>query len=147
MESKPLRGRCLCGAIELALEPPTDFLSICHCRSCRVSHGAPMVAWTSVPRERFTIVKGEPRLRWFRSSRWIRWGFCDTCGSRLLYVADAEGHPESPKTDRIYVAAACLEGELDRPLEAHVSYEERVPWFDFTDALPKYRGKGVERIE
>jgi len=139
-------ARCLCGAIELSLEPPTDFLSICHCRSCRLSHGAPCVAWTSVPRERFGFVRGEDRVRWYRSSEWIRWGFCDTCGSRLLYLADQEGHPESPKTDRVYVAAACIDGPFDRELDAHVSYEERLPWFNPADGVAKYRGKGVELI-
>ena len=145
--TEPIFGGCLCGAIKLRLDPPTDFLSACHCRSCRVGHGAPLVAWTSVPRERFTILTGEASIRWFRSSRFIRWGFCETCGSRMLYVADEEGHPESPKTDRMYVAAACLEGPLDRELSAHVSYEERVSWLTAIDAAPKYRGKGVERIE
>jgi hypothetical protein len=144
---EPVTGRCLCGAIEIRLEPPTDFLAFCHCRSCRLSHGAPFVAWTSVPLDRFAFVKGEERVRWYRSSRTIRWGFCEECGSRMLYRADETGHPEAPKTDRVYVAAACLEGVLDREVGAHVSYEERVPWYSCADALPKYRGKGVERID
>ena len=36
-----MTGRCLCGAVAFELTPPTDFLSICHCRSCRLSSGAP----------------------------------------------------------------------------------------------------------
>ncbi len=143
---EPLTGRCLCGAIELQMQPPTDFLGLCHCRSCRVSHGAPFVAWTSVPLERFAFLRGEERVRWYRSSPCIRWGFCDQCGSRLLYRADEAGHPESPQVDRMYVAAACLEGTLDRTVEAHVSYEERVAWYTCGDALPKYRGKGPDRL-
>jgi hypothetical protein len=100
-----------------------------------------------VPRERFTFRSGEERVRWYRSSRWIRWGFCETCGGRLFYVADEEGHPEAPKVDRMYVTAGCLDGPLDRAVQAHVSYEERVPWYTCGDALPKYRGKVVERME
>jgi len=65
----PIRGRCLCGAVRFQLEPPTDFLDICHCQSCRLSHGAPFVAWTSVPLERFRFDAGEDHV-WSSSLRW-----------------------------------------------------------------------------
>jgi hypothetical protein len=146
-DREPLAGRCLCGGIEIELDPPTDFLGICHCRSCRLAHAAPCVAWTSVPLERFRFRAGEDRVRWYRSSRWIRWGFCSECGSHLLYRADSDGHPDAPRLDRMYVAAACLVPPLDRPLESHVSYEERLPWFPCADTLPKFRGKEVQRMD
>jgi hypothetical protein len=104
-----------------------------------------MVAWTAVPHDRFAIT-GEPHVKWFRSSPTIEWGFCGECGSSLLYRAIAEGHHEKPKVDRMYVAVGCLEGELDRPPAVHVSFGERAPWHAVADDLPKYRGKGVERI-
>lgn len=146
-EREPIRGRCLCGAVQIQLEPPTDFLSICHCESCRLSHGAPGVAWTSVPLEQFRFVSGEEGVRWFRSSEWIRWGFCGECGSPMLYRADAEGHRDSPRLDRMYVSAACLAPPLDRELEGHLSYEEKLPWYPCADSLPKYRAKGLERLD
>lgn len=142
-----LSGHCVCGAVAIELTPPTDFLSFCHCETCRRSHGAAFVAWTSVPLDRFRFERGEARVRWYASSQWIRWGFCDTCGSRMLYLVEKPGHPEAPKLDRMYVAAGCLDGPLDRTAQAHVSYEERVPWYTCGDALPKYRGKGVERMD
>jgi hypothetical protein len=146
-ERDPLSGTCLCGAVQILLEPPTDFLGLCHCRSCRLSHAAPVVAWTSVPLAQFRFTAGEERVRWYRSSEWIRWGFCQECGSHLLYRADAEGHPTSPALDRMYVAAACLEPPLDRELESHMSYEEKLGWFPCGDTLPKYRAKGLERLD
>jgi hypothetical protein len=142
-----LRGRCLCGAIEVSLVPPLDFVSHCHCESCRRSHGAAFVTWTSVPTERFTLVDPDAQLRWHASSQWIEWGFCGRCGSSMLYRATAEGHAESPKVDRMYVTAASLDGSLDRAPQAHVSYEERVPWLVHDDGVPKYRGKTSERCD
>jgi hypothetical protein len=136
-----IQGRCLCGAVRFHLDPPTDFLGMCHCRSCRLSHGAPFVAWTSVPLARFRFDAGEERVRWYRSSEWIRWGFCGECGSPLLYRADAEGHPESPGVDRMYVSAGALVTPLDRRVERHVSWEERVDWYAPGDALPRHLGK------
>ncbi len=142
-----IAGGCLCGRVRFRITPPTDFLSHCHCRSCRLSHGAAFVTWTSVPLDRFAYEAGEAELTWYRSSPHIAWAFCGTCGSPLLYQAVAPGHHESPKTDRIYVSAACLEGPLNREPQAHVSYEERVPWHTPGDGLPRYRGKGDTRIE
>ena len=146
MTSEPLRGRCLCGAVAFTLTPPTDFVTHCHCESCRRSHGAAFVTWTGVPLERFELVSGEAQLRWYRSSRWIEWGFCGRCGSSMLYRAVEEGHVEAPRLDRMYVTAASLDA-LDRPASAHVSFEEHVPWLDVKDDVAKYRGKAVEKLE
>lgn len=135
----------MCGSIELALTPPTDFVGHCHCESCRRSHGAAFVTWTSVPIDRFAFTRGEEEVRWYRSSAWIEWGFCGNCGSSMLYRAIGEGHPEKPQVDRMYVTAASLDG-LDRAPGEHVSFEERVEWVALHDDLPKYRGKTKEEI-
>ncbi|HKE15421.1 MAG TPA: GFA family protein [Kofleriaceae bacterium] len=145
--SAAMSGRCLCGAVQIELDPPTDYFGICHCRSCRLSHGAPCVAWTSVPLAQLRFLTGEDRVRWYRSSPLVRWGFCGECGSHLLYRADGEGHPESPRVGHVYVSAACLEPPLDRELEGHVSFEEKLPWFPVADSLPKQRGKGLEELD
>jgi hypothetical protein len=144
---QPIRGRCLCGAVEFALTPPTDFFAHCHCQSCRLAHGAGLTSWTSVPLDRFTVLGGAERISWYRSSECIEWGFCGICGSSMLYRAVREGHPESPRLDRMYVTVASLLDPMDREPQAHVSYEERVPWLQFTDSVPKHRGKTDERID
>ena len=100
--------------------------------------------------ELYTLIltpKGESELRWFRSSESILWGFCGTCGSSMLYRADKEGHPESPKTDRMYVSVGSLVDAMDQEPKAHVSYEERQPWFHLDDGLAKHRGKTDETID
>jgi hypothetical protein len=146
MENKePLLGRCLCGAVQFEVTPPTDFHAHCHCKSCRLSRGTPFVSWTSVPKDQFRLIQGKELLTWYRSSESILWGFCKTCGSSMLYQADKKGHPESPKIDRIYVSVGSLD-KIDRPPVAHVSYEEKAPWFNPEDHLDKYRGKGEEKL-
>ena len=142
----PIQGRCLCGAVRFTLTPPTDFAAHCHCESCRRSHGAAFVTWTGVPLTRFAFDAGADDITWHRSSPTIEWGFCRHCGSSMLYRAIAEGHPEKPKQDRMYVTVASLE-TMDRAPSVHVSYEERVPWFAARDGLPKHRGKSDETVE
>jgi len=132
--------------VQFELEPPTDFCAHCHCQSCRLSHGAAFVTWTSVPLERFAFVSGEEAVSWYRSSESILWGSCARCGSSMLYRADKAGHPESPKLDRMYVTAASLIDPLDREPAVHVSYEERLSWSRWHDGLPKHRGKTDETM-
>jgi hypothetical protein len=147
MSEAKIKGRCFCGSVEFSLVPPTDFVGHCHCESCRLSHGAPFVTWTSVPKDRFKLLRGEEVLHWYGSSEWIEWGFCSKCGSSMLYRVIKEGHPESPKTDRMYVSVGSLVDPLDSRPTAHFSYEEKYSWLAMEDGLPKFRRKTSELIE
>jgi hypothetical protein len=146
MFTENITGRCLCGTVEFQLVPPLEPISHCHCQSCRLSRGVAFVTWTSVPSERFALRKGETDVSWYRSSRGVRWGFCRTCGSSMFYVAERKDHPDAPKSGYFYVSVGSLTDAISDTPVAHVSYEERVDWYQASDALPKYRGKTDERI-
>jgi hypothetical protein len=132
-------GRCFCQAVRFEIDFPTDFVSHCHCESCRRSHGAAFVTWTGVPLKQFRYLKGQDHLRKYQSSPAVNWIFCENCGTSLLYE-----HASSP--DKIYMTVANLSGALDRLPEAHVSYEEHVPWLKIADGLSKFREKSNELI-
>lgn len=132
-------GSCYCRAIEFKIEFPTEFCSHCHCESCRKSHGAPFVTWSSVPLKQFSIVKGRDKLKIYNSSPKVRWEFCGECGSSLFYE-----HEDAP--GRIYFTLSHLDGPLDQRPRAHYSYEERVDWFHVNDTLPKFREKTDQQI-
>ncbi|MDF1564030.1 MAG: GFA family protein [Deltaproteobacteria bacterium] len=128
-----LNAHCLCGAVRARLELPTLFGVHCHCRWCRRAHGAAYVTWTGVPEERFELVSGETSVTWYASSRWSRRGFCPTCGTTLFFQTTAA-------PGEIHVAAACLEGELDREIGAHVFFEQHLPWVSVDEHLPRLEG-------
>ena len=132
-------GRCFCGEVRFVLEFPSEILSHCHCESCRLSHGSAFVTWTSVPVRQLNVTAGTENIQRYRSESGAEWGFCRICGASMFYeIASAPG--------RIYVTAASLGGPLDRSVDSHVSYEERVSWFDPRDDLPKHKGKTTELI-
>ena len=83
-----VEGGCLCGAVRYN---GAELLSsaYCHCRMCQKAVGGPFWIGSQFSRDSFQITRGEPR--WYRSSDWIRWGFCRECGSSLIYRADSEG--------------------------------------------------------
>jgi hypothetical protein len=134
----PLEGRCACGAVIMQLAPPTLFASYCHCASCRRAHAAPFVAWTAVPNERFRLVQGRDAVASYASSPGVSRAFCGRCGTPVWYRGEAA-------PDRIYVPVAVLD-RLDRPLDSHVSYEERPAWAAGLQRLPCYREKGDEPL-
>ena len=145
MASGDLEGRCLCGAVRFRLAPPLGPMTHCHCQSCRLSHGAAFVTWTSVPLERFAFDAGEADVVWHRTSPGVRWGGCRLCASSMLYIAD-QPHPDGVHVNYVYVSAGSLTSPLPAEPVAHVSYEEHVRWIENADALPRHRGKTDERI-
>lgn len=134
-----VQGQCYCGSVRFELSFPTEFCSHCHCVDCRRTHGSAFVTWTGVPLRQFSFISGSEKLRKYESHPGIRWGFCSDCGTSLLYDYD-----QAP--DKIYVTIANLLGPLDREPDAHVSFEERVPWLHVDDQLPKHRGKTNEML-
>lgn len=123
-------GGCLCGAVRYRADAPPKHVNHCHCRMCRVGSGAPILTWVTFSRDRFRWTKGAPTMR--RSSDIAQRGFCNTCGTALLWQGDA-GPGE------IDVTA----GSLDRPEgiapQDHLWTESALPWFTVVDDLPRYQ--------
>lgn len=131
-----IQGHCACGAVAFALTPPTEFVSHCHCATCRRVHGAPFVTWTAVVPAAYHLRAGADVLRGFASSPGVTRRFCGRCGSPVAYVAEG--------VDKVYVPAALLD-RLDRAPDSHVSFEERAPWLEGVEALPCFVAKTEQR--
>ncbi len=79
-----IEGGCQCGAVRYELKAAPDRVSLCHCRDCQKSAGAPMVAWAVMPKETLVITQGQPVM--FNSSGDSFRQFCGRCGTGLFYV-------------------------------------------------------------
>ncbi len=123
-------GQCLCGEVQFEAGGPTLFCVHCHCRFCRQAHGAAFVTWLGVSEEKFVLLKGENQVSWYQSSRQSRRGFCPTCGTTMFYASKL-----SP--GEMHIASACIEGPVDREPQAHVFFDQHVPWIHINDGLPE----------
>ena len=63
---KDLTGGCLCGKIRYRITAAPVEALYCHCRMCQRAHGAPVIAWLTVPLDAFLITLGEAAA--YRSS-------------------------------------------------------------------------------
>ena len=55
MNTPPVQGACLCGAVRFQVTLPTLFCVHCHCTMCQRNHGAAYVTWFGVPKDQTRI--------------------------------------------------------------------------------------------
>ncbi|MCK0097427.1 GFA family protein [Yoonia sp. F2084L] len=84
---RTLTGKCLCGAVSMAVTANGDEVGTCHCDMCR--------RWCSGPFFEVTCedvtFEGEDNITKYRSSEWAERGFCNKCGTNLFYhIIDSE---------------------------------------------------------
>jgi len=142
------RARCHCGAVRYEVGADPVDAKICHCRTCRTLHGAPM-QWAAVFHKRdVRMTRGVENLR-FYSAALERLGrelpckvSCALCGTP---IAD-EGRRMWLAFPTLFEFAATDEiPEAFRPT-CHIFYGQRV--VDVDDGLPKWSGhkNASERI-
>jgi len=132
-----LKGSCLCGTIRYEVSGSLGPVGHCHCRTCRKAHSAAFNTAASVTRQSFRWVAGETRVASFESAPGKRRYFCPVCGSHLMAAWD--GRPEV-----ILRIGSLDEGPNDRPV-AHIWTSLKAPWFEITDALPRFEESAPAR--
>jgi hypothetical protein len=124
-----LTGGCLCGEIRYRITAAPVETQYCHCRMCQRAHGAPVIAWLTVPLDGFAVTEGHPAA--YRSSAKAFRHFCGSCGTPLTWR-----EADNPKLVDVSI------GSLDNPEAAaptmHVWTDSRIAWFDSADDLPRY---------
>ena len=80
-----LSGGCLCGEVRYRINAAPVEALYCHCRMCQRAHGAPVIAWLTVPLAAFEVSAGTPAA--YRSSAKAFRHFCRTCGTPLTWRA------------------------------------------------------------
>jgi hypothetical protein len=120
-------GGCACGAIRYRVEGRPLVSSVCHCRTCRRTAGAPLVPWVTFPAARFALLRGKPGE--LRSSPPVVRTFCRDCGTPLTYV-----HSDRPA--ELDVTACSLDDPDAFPPTHHGWGDHRVKWLRLDDGLP-----------
>ena len=83
MKKLSLKASCLCGGIQLRTHGYHRDVENCHCIQCMKTHGH-YAAYTNVQEQNVKFLK-KGTLKWFRSSKRAKRGFCKKCGASLFY--------------------------------------------------------------
>jgi hypothetical protein len=141
MSDTPIKGACLCGAVEFSIIPPSLACVHCHCTMCQRNHGAGYVTWFAVPRAQFSLDRGDSTLMRYESSDHGVRSFCGRCGSSLF--CESNHHP-----DRVDVVLANMKTPIDRSPQLHIFFDDRADWTMADDGLPRLGGAtGMEPIK
>ncbi len=134
MSEPVFEGGCLCGAVRYRATGSPLRCVICHCANCRKHSGAPCLSLVHFPVNSFEWIGSEPKR--YRSSRYAERGFCSECGSTLSMHEEVLG-------DRVQVTLGSLDAPADVEPQDHVWTESAIPWFQVTDALPRFPRSGT----
>ena len=128
-------GGCHCGAVRYEARGAPLYVPYCHCRSCRKTTGAPVVAFVMFESVRIEFTRGQRKI--YASSPGVGRSFCADCGTPLSYEANWGGKA----VVEVYISTLD-DPEKFRP-DRHVFFGDRIGWFDVSDKLPRYTGSSV----
>ena len=134
MTTLPVHGGCFCGKVRFEVSHPPTFACHCHCHSCQRASGAAFVTWTTFPVDSFSVAQGS--LTEHQSSPGVTRTHCSECGTSITYT-----HADRPGD--IDVTAACFDDSSFVTPQAHIWLEDKLPWVEINDELPKYRKKVI----
>ncbi len=127
------KGGCLCGGVRYQVSGTIDESGYCHCRTCQRQSGAPVVAWFALAPTGFSYVEGAPKTH--RASDHAGREFCGDCGTYLVFRED-------DPSQTLGVNTATLDDPALSPPDFHIYCEDRIPWFNTDDRLPRHeRGR------
>ncbi len=120
-------GQCYCGALQIRVALPVNWVAHCHCSQCRHFHGAAFVTWFGVSHGHYSL--DESAVTWFRSSESAERGRCSKCGTPMLFRSRRW-------PDELHIALAVMRESIGRQPDMHVYYADRVSWIPLQPAEP-----------
>jgi len=124
-----IEGGCLCGAVRYRCTSEPLVRSLCHCRTCRRTAGAPSVAWVIFRSSDFAFSAGEPMHH--RSSPQVQRTFCGQCGTPLTYQRNAE-------SDTIDATTASLDYPDEFPPTREIWISHKLAWESLNPSMQAY---------
>ena len=129
MSGEVHEGGCRCGAIRYRAMAAPYATSLCHCRSCRLSAGAPALAWVIFHEADIGVTRG--RLCVHESSPGVQRGFCGQCGTSISYTrANRPGFFD--------VTTASLDDPESLPPSKEIWTSQRLSWVTPNPELPQF---------
>ena len=130
---KPVKGSCLCGAIQYQVDKIESQMGHCHCTMCRKFHGAAYSTFGEAKQENFKWLKGKNDLKSFQASNGSVRQFCKNCGSSMTFAVTAL------ITECVEFSLGTLDEDIEHHPDAHIFVDSKANWTDISDDLPCYK--------
>ena len=83
MKKLSLKAKCLCGNISFKTSGYHRDVQNCHCIQCIKTHGN-FAAYSKVEDKNLKFIN-KKSLKWFKSSKRAKRGFCSNCGASIFF--------------------------------------------------------------
>ena len=119
---------CLCGGIQLKTKEPFRHVSNCHCRKCMKTHGN-YAAYTNTLEKDIKFIK-KRTLKWFKSSKKARRGFCNKCGASIFF--------KFLGSDNISIAAGMFQNPTKLKTTINIFVKGKLDYYKLDNKLSKF---------
>ena len=128
MKKLSLKASCLCGGVQLRTLGYHRNVQNCHCIQCMKTHGH-YAAYTNVEERNVKFLK-KRTLKWFRSSKKAKRGFCNRCGASLFFkIINAKN---------ISIAAGMFNRPVKLKTTMNIFVKGKSDYYTLDDRVPKF---------
>ena len=129
MKKLSLKASCLCGGIQLRTHGYHRDVENCHCIQCMKTHGH-YAAYTNIGEQNVKFLK-KGTLKWFRSSKRAKRGFCRKCGASLFFKLIG--------SNNISIAAGMFNGPTKLKTKMNIFVKGKLDYYKLDNHLPKFK--------
>ena len=128
MKKLSLKASCLCGSIKLETQGYHRNIQNCHCVQCVKTHGN-YAAYTYVEEKNIKFLK-KRTLKWFKSSKKARRGFCNKCGASIFF--------KFLGSDDISIAAGMFQNPTKLKTTKNIFVKGKLDYYKLDSRMPKF---------
>lgn len=126
------QGKCLCGAVKVAVEFQSSEVAACHCNMCRNWGGGPMLA---IDCSDSVTINDESYVGRYASSEWAERGFCNKCGTHLFY--------HLLPANQYHIPVGILEAEEQFKFTHQIFIDEKPGYYEFKNDTKNMTGAEI----
>jgi len=128
MKKLSLKASCLCGGIQFRTKGYHRNVQNCHCIQCMKTHGN-YAPYTHVEETNIEFLK-KRTLKWFKSSKRAKRGFCNKCGASLFFkVIDS---------NLLHIAAGMFNGPTKLKTTRNIFVKGKSDYYKLDNRLMKF---------
>ena len=128
MKKLSLKASSLCGGIQLKTNGYHRNIQNCHCIQCMKTHGH-YAAYTNVEEQNIKFIK-KRTLKWFRSSKKAKRGFCTRCGASMFF--------KWLGSEDISIAAGMFNNQTKLKTKMNIFIKGKLDYYKLDNKLPKF---------
>ena len=128
MKKLSMKASCLCGGIQFKTKGYHRNIQNCHCKQCMKTHGN-YAAYTNTPEKDVKFIK-KRTLKWFRSSKKAKRGFCSRCGASMFF--------KFLRSNNISIAAGMFTNPTKLKTTTNIFVKGKLDYYILDNKLPKF---------